>query len=226
MTDVAARLTNVRSRIERACAAAARRTDSVGLIAVSKRVAVERLREAVAAGQGDFGESYVQEALPKMAQLAGLGLTWHFIGPVQSNKTRDLAEHFDWVHGVDRLRLAERLSAQRPPMLGPLQVCVQVNISGEDSKSGCAPQDAPLLCAAVAQLPGLRLRGLMAIPALRADGLSQAPFRALRELFETIRRTIPQMDTLSAGMSDDLEAAIAEGATRVRIGSAIFGARG
>ena len=189
------------------------------LVAVSKGHGPDKLREAVEAGQRDFGESYVQEALPKLAAFANQGLIWHFIGPLQSNKTREVAEHFDWVHGVDRLKIAERLSAQRPAALPPLNICVQVNVSGEASKSGCAPAQAAALCAAVATLPRLRLRGLMCIPdPERAE--ARAPFRQLRELAAGLG-----LDTLSMGMSDDYAAALAEGATHIRIGTAIFGNR-
>jgi pyridoxal phosphate enzyme (YggS family) len=215
----------VRKRIAAACAAAGRPADAVTLLAVSKTVPAALLREALAADQREFGESYVQEALPKIAALAGAPggpARWHFIGPLQSNKTAAIAQHFDWVHGVDREKIARRLAEQRPAELEPLQVCVQVNISGEASKSGVAPADAPALCRAVAALPRLRLRGLMAIP---APGAGHAPYRALRELYDALRRDGLELDTLSAGMSDDLEAAIAEGSTLVRVGTAIFGKR-
>lgn len=214
----------VRRRIEAACAAAGRPPGDVSLLAVSKAFGAEAVREARAAGQRDFGESYVQEALPKIAALRGTGVRWHFIGPVQSNKTADVARHFDWVHGIDREKVARRLSAQRDPALPPLQVCVQVNISGEATKSGVAPADAAALCRAVAVLPRLKLRGLMAIPAPLKEGDSP-PYRRLRELYEALRREGLELDTLSAGMSDDLEAAIAEGATLVRVGTALFGPR-
>ena len=227
MTNLRESLTQVRKRIERACSAAGRASGSVGLLAVSKSVGADRVRAAAAIGQCAFGESYLQEALPKQAELADLALEWHFIGPVQSNKTRDLASHFDWVHGVDRLRIAQRLSDARGAVRDPLQVCVQVNISGEASKSGCDPHDAPALCAAVAALPGLRLRGLMAIPAPTGpdDDDAREPYRRLRELFERIRASGIALDTISAGMTDDLEAAIAEGSTLVRVGTALFGQR-
>lgn len=218
-------LAAVRGRIEAACAAAGRDPAGVTLVAVSKAVDVTRLRAALAAGQRDFGESYLQEALPKLAALGREGLIWHFIGPLQGNKTAGVAANFDWAHGVDRERVARRLSEQRPAQLAPLQVCVQVNISGEASKSGVAPADAPALCRTVANLPRLRLRGLMAIPAPARGGDARAPFRALRELFDALRREGLALDTLSAGMSDDFEAAIAEGATMVRVGTAVFGPR-
>jgi PLP dependent protein len=224
---VAEGLAAVRGRIAAACAAAGRAPGSVTLVAVGKAFDAGTLRRALDAGQRDFGESYVQEALPKIAALAGHGARWHFIGPLQSNKTADVARHFDWVHGVDREKIARRLSEQRPAGLPPLQACVQVNISGEASKSGVPPQAAAALCRAVAALPGLRLRGLMAIPApgAGAAAAARAPYRQLRELFDALRRDGLALDTLSAGMSDDLEAAIAEGSTMVRVGTAIFGAR-
>lgn len=227
MSRIAENLETLRERIRRACTAAGRPEHSVRLLAVSKTFDAQSVRTAAAAGQMEFGESYVQEALAKQAELGDLRLVWHFVGPVQSNKTRSIAASFDWVHGVDRLKIAQRLSEQRPAHLPPLDICVQVNISGEASKSGCTPEQTAGLCAAISGLPRLRLRGLMAIPAPGiAHGDARAPFRALRQLFESIRdRGIP-LDTISAGMSDDLEDAIAEGATLVRVGTAIFGLRG
>ena len=232
MATIASRLHQVHARIERACAAAGRSVQSVTLLAVGKTHPAPLLREAFDAGQHAFGENYVQEALAKIEQLADLRerIEWHLIGPLQSNKTRAVAGHFDWVHSVERVQIAERLSAQRPAHLAPLEVCLQVNISAEASKSGAAPADVPALALAVARLPGLRLRGLMAIPEAARDAAAQrAPHRALRELLEALRRdprlAAAPLDTLSIGMSDDLEAAIAEGATLVRIGTAIFGAR-
>lgn len=226
MSPLAQSLSGVRARIDHACAAARRDPATVTLLAVSKTVPAERVREAHAAGQRAFGENYVQEALDKQRELSDLPLEWHFVGPIQSNKTRDIAAHFHWVHGVDRLRIAERLSAARDAHLEPLQVCVQVNISGEASKSGCAPEQAAALCAAVARLPQLRLRGLMAIPAPVADpARAREPYARLRALFESIRAQGLALDTLSAGMTDDLDAAIAEGSTLVRVGTAIFGRR-
>jgi pyridoxal phosphate enzyme (YggS family) len=218
----------LRRRIEAACAAAARPVQSVTLLAVSKTVGPQAVREAFAAGQRRFGENYVQEGIDKIAALADLRaqLEWHLIGPLQANKTRSVAEQFDWVHSLDRLRLAERLAAQRPPGLPPLQVCLQVNISGEASKSGVAPHDAAALAHAVAALPRLQLRGLMAIPEPAGDFTAQrAPHRALHALFDQLRVQGLTLDTLSMGMSADLEAAIAEGATLVRVGTALFGAR-
>jgi pyridoxal phosphate enzyme (YggS family) len=228
MATIASRLQQLRLRIERACAAADRSADSVTLLAVSKTCPAQSVREAHAAGQTRFGENYVQEALAKIGQLADLrgAIEWHLIGPLQSNKTRAVAERFDWVHSVDRLKLAERLSAQRPPQLGELQICLQVNISAEASKSGLAPAEVPAVARAVSRLPGLRLRGLMAIPEPAADFEAQrAPHRALRELLLALQSEGLALDTLSMGMSLDLEAAIAEGATLVRVGTAIFGER-
>ncbi len=228
MATIASRLHQVRLRIARACAAAGRPANDVTLLAVSKTCPAQHVREARAAGQAAFGENYVQEALAKIEQLADLrsAIEWHLIGPLQSNKTRAVAEHFDWVHSVDRLKLAERLSAQRPPQLGPLNVCLQVNISGEASKSGLTAAELPEVARAVARLPGLRLRGLMAIPEPAVDLEAQrAPHRALSELLLVLRRDGLALDTLSMGMSADLEAAIAEGATLVRVGTAIFGER-
>jgi PLP dependent protein len=204
---------------------------SVTLLAVSKTFAADAVRQAFGAGQRAFGENYVQEALDKMAALTDLRsqLQWHFIGPLQSNKTRAVAEAFDWVHTVDRLKIAQRLAEQRPLQLPPLQLCLQVNISGEASKSGVLPADLPALAQAVAALPParVRLRGLMAIPQAVSDPIAQrAPHRALRELMWALNAQGLKLDTLSMGMSADLAAAIAEGATLVRVGSAIFGARG
>jgi len=226
MSAIATNLQAVRSRIVKASVAAGRPLGSVSLLAVSKTWPADCVIAAARAGQRAFGENYAQEAVAKIHATAGLGLEWHFIGPLQDNKTRLVAEHFDWVHSLDRLKTAERLSAQRPAGQPPLQVCVQVNVSGEASKSGCAPGEAGALCAAVVALPNLRLRGLMAIPAASDDMVRQRlPFRRLREIGESIRAAGVPLDTLSMGMSHDLEAAIAEGATIVRIGTAIFGAR-
>lgn len=228
MTSEPIKLQQVRDRIARACVEAGRPVQGVTLLAVSKTFGPEAVRAAAAEGQTAFGENYVQEALAKMAALADLRprLQWHLIGPLQSNKTRVVAEAFDWVQSVDRLKIAERLSQQRPAELPPLQVCLQVNISGEDSKSGVAPADVPALARAVAALPRLRLRGLMSIPEPAADPAAQrAPHRALRELLRVLQDQGLALDTLSMGMSADLEAAIAEGATIVRVGSAIFGSR-
>ena len=228
MASIAAKLQQVSTRMAAACVAAQRPVQSVTLLAVSKTFPIDAVREAHAAGQRAFGENHVQEALVKIAALADLrpAIEWHLIGPLQSNKTREVAAAFDWVHSVDRLKLAERLSAQRPPGLPPLQVCLQVNTSGEASKSGVAPADTLALARAVIALPNLWLRGLMAIPAPAMGFDAQRPaHRALRELLETLRAQGLALDTLSMGMSADLEAAVAEGATIVRIGTAIFGDR-
>ena len=223
MTDP---LSIVKRRIENACKESDRSPSALTLIAVSKAHPAERLAELADQGQRDFGESYVQEALPKLDALAKRGLVWHFIGPIQSNKTRPIAERFDWVHSVDRLKIAERLSAQRPAERPPLNVCLEVNISGEASKDGVAPVDLPALAHTVAGLPRLRLRGLMAIPAPSADPVQQrAAFRRLRELLGQLRADGLDLEVLSMGMSDDLEAAIAEGATHLRVGTALFGER-
>ncbi|MBI5107680.1 MAG: YggS family pyridoxal phosphate-dependent enzyme [Rhodocyclales bacterium] len=227
MTSIAANLQAVRERIGAACLAAGRSKDSVSLLAVSKTWPAASLREAAAAGQLAFGENYVQEAIDKIATLADPALEWHFIGPLQSNKTRAVAENFAWVHSVDRLKIAERLSAQRPSGMPPLKLCLQVNVSGEASKSGCTPVEAPGLAAAIARLPGVTLKGLMAIPEPTDDvTLQRRRFALLRETLGTINTELGGgLDTLSMGMSDDLEAAIMEGASIVRIGTAIFGQR-
>ena len=200
----------------------------VTLLAVSKTCGADAVRQAFAAGQRAFGENYVQEALDKIEALADLRsqLCWHLIGPLQSNKTRPVAATFDWVQSVDRLKIAQRLSEQRPPHLAPLQLCLQVNISGEASKSGLAPAEVPALAQAVAALPRLRLRGLMAIPEPAGDDAARrAPHRALRELLAALNAQGLALDTLSMGMSADLEAAVAEGATLLRVGTAVFGGR-
>jgi pyridoxal phosphate enzyme (YggS family) len=228
MGSVEAKLQQVRTRIATACETSQRPVQSVTLLAVTKTFGPQAVRAAHRAGQHAFGENYVQEALEKMASLVDLQgrLEWHLIGPLQSNKTRVVAAHFDWVHTVDRLKLAERLSAQRPDGMAPLQVCVQVNISGEASKSGVMPDSALALATAVAALPRLHLRGLMAIPEPEGDFESQrAPHRALAKLLFDLNASGLALDTLSMGMSADLEAAISEGATLVRVGSAIFGER-
>ena len=226
MTSIAANLQAVRDRVALAASACGRPADDVSLLAVSKTWPAASVREAAAAGQRAFGENYVQEAVDKIAELPDLRLEWHFIGPLQSNKTRLVAEHFDWAHSIDRLKLAERLSAQRDPARAPLELCLQVNVSGEASKGGVAPAAAPALAAAVAALPRVRLRGLMCIP--EPDGgeaLLRERFAMLRGLRDRINASGLALDTLSMGMSHDLELAIAEGATMVRVGTAIFGAR-
>jgi pyridoxal phosphate enzyme (YggS family) len=228
MATIEATLQQVRSRVAQACAKAGRDAQSITLVAVGKTQPVQALREAFAAGQRAFGENYVAEALAKKAALADLvpAPVWHLIGPLQSNKTRDAAASFDWVHTIDRLKIAQRLSEQRPPEAPPLNVCLQVNISGEVSKHGVAPAEAAALAHAVAALPRLELRGLMSIPEPAADLEAQRrPHRALRELLERLNAAGLALDTLSMGMSADLEAAVLEGATIVRIGSAIFGER-
>ncbi len=226
MNAIATRLAAVRRNIREAEDDAGRPPHSVTLLAVSKTFPTEAVRACAAAGQVRFGENYLQEALAKIAALADLHLEWHFIGPLQSNKTRPVAENFHWVHTIDRLKIAQRLNDQRPAHLPPLQVCIQVNTSGEASKSGVDFAELPALAAALRALPRLRLRGLMTIPAPSDDPVAQrAPFRALREALEGLNAEGYGLDTLSMGMSDDLEAAVAEGATLVRVGSAIFGAR-
>ncbi|AYF89077.1 YggS family pyridoxal phosphate-dependent enzyme [Pseudomonas sp. DY-1] len=223
MSTIADNIAKVRARIREAAQASGREFSSIGLLAVSKTKPAAAIRDAFASGIVDFGENYLQEALTKQIELADLPLTWHFIGPIQSNKTKSIAEHFHWVHSVDRLKIAERLSAQRPAGMPPLNICLQVNVSGEASKSGCTPEELPALAVAVSDLPNLRLRGLMAIPEPTDDLAEQhAAFARLRQLQAALN---PSLDTLSMGMSHDLEAAIAEGATWVRIGTALFGAR-
>jgi pyridoxal phosphate enzyme (YggS family) len=227
MGGVRAGLQRVRARLEAAAEAAGRDSRDVRLVAVSKTFPAARVREALEAGQHDFGENYLQEALEKIEALAGLPIVWHFIGPIQSNKTRPIAEHFHWVHSVDRLKIAERLSAQRPDHLPPLDICLQVNVSGEASKSGVSPEALPELAGAAARLPRVRLRGLMAIPEPTPDPeLQRRRFEELRALRDALNRAGLALDTLSMGMSDDLESAVAAGATIVRIGRAIFGERG
>ncbi len=229
MTTISDCLVSVHQRLNHACRAAGRSPETVALLAVSKTRPAVDVRCAFAAGQHAFGENYVQEALDKIEALADLRsrLEWHLIGPLQSNKTRVVAEAFDWVHSVDRLKIAQRLSEQRPTAADPLQVCLQVNISGEASKSGVAPAQLPELARAVAVLPGLRLRGLMSIPEPAEDAIARRePHRQLRELLERLNHDLDlRLDTLSMGMSDDLEEAVLEGATMVRIGTAIFGQR-
>ncbi|MFC6670308.1 YggS family pyridoxal phosphate-dependent enzyme [Marinobacterium aestuariivivens] len=226
MNSIADNICAVRQQIAESAARCGRAPDSVRLLAVSKTRSADELRQACEAGQRAFGENYLQEALDKIEALKDLALEWHFIGPIQSNKTRPIAEHFDWVHSVDRIKVARRLSEQRPAGLPPLNVCLQVNISAEASKSGCLPDQVAELAREVASLPGLRLRGLMAIP--EASGVpaeQRRPFAALRQLLEQLREELPQLDTLSMGMSGDMSAAIEEGATIVRIGTALFGPR-
>ena len=223
MSTIAGNIALVEARIRAAALAVQRDVTSIHLLAVSKTKPAAALREAYAAGIRDFGENYLQEARAKQVELADLPLSWHFIGPIQSNKTRDIAEHFDWVHSVDRLKIAQRLSEQRPAELAPLNICIQVNVSGEASKSGCTPADLPALATAISALPRLKLRGLMAIPEPTEDRVEQdRAFATVRHLQESLNLGL---DTLSMGMSHDLESAIAQGATWVRIGTALFGAR-
>ena len=223
MSTIADNIAEVEARIRAAALAVQRDVTGIHLLAVSKTKPGAALREAYAAGVRDFGENYLQEARAKQVELADLPLCWHFIGPIQSNKTRDIAEHFAWVHSVDRLKIAQRLSEQRPAELPPLNICIQVNVSGEASKSGCTPADLPALANAITALPRLKLRGLMAIPEPTEDRTEQdAAFATVRQLQESLNLGL---DTLSMGMSHDLEAAIAQGATWVRIGTALFGAR-
>ena len=236
MNSIVVNLMQVRQRMELAALAAKREPEEIELLAVSKTFPASAIEEALHAGQTAFGENYVQEGVEKITRLAKLRplLVWHFIGPIQSNKTRELAEHFDWVHSVDRLKIAERLSAQRGefPSLAELQLCVQVNVSDEESKSGVPLSEAKALCDEISKMPNVVLRGLMAIPAPNADPTKQRKaFAEVRDCFgqiQTSRYTDPRyqfFDTLSMGMSDDLEAAIAEGSTIVRVGTAIFGKR-
>ena len=226
MTVIATQLQAVHARIAAACHAAGRAADSVQLLAVSKTFGPEAVRAAYAAGQTAFGENYIQEAIDKMALLDDLPLQWHCIGPIQSNKTRLVAEHFHWAQTVDRLKIAQRLSEQRPDHLPPLQVCIQVNVDGGVTKSGVSPDELPALAQAVAALPRLQLRGLMCIPDPQPDEAAmKAVFLRARALCEELRARGLPMDTLSMGMSGDLEAAIAAGSTLVRVGTAIFGGR-
>lgn len=230
MTTIESNLLGLRERVRQACAAAGRDVAEVTLLAVSKTFGPPAVQAAMAAGQTAFGENYIQEAVEKIQALREshptAALTWHCIGPVQSNKTRLVATHFDWVQSVDRLKIAQRLGEQRPPGLAPLNVCLQVNVDGGATKSGVAPADLPALAEAVAQLPGLRLRGLMCIPE-PADGFEaqRAVFLQARALYDGLRARGLALDTLSMGMSDDLDAAIAAGSTLVRVGRAIFGSR-
>jgi pyridoxal phosphate enzyme (YggS family) len=226
MSTIESNLQVVRGRIAAAARAAGREPGDIDLLAVSKTFAPEAVRAAHAAGQREFGENYVQEGIEKIAALSTFPLIWHFIGPIQSNKTRPIAEHFDWVHSVAREKIALRLAQARPEHLGPLDICLQVNVSGEASKSGVAPEEVRSLAEAVRPLPRLRLRGLMAVPEASDDlELQRRRFRQLRLLLEQLNAAGFGLDTLSMGMSQDLEAAVMEGATIVRIGTAIFGER-
>ncbi|HSW16476.1 MAG TPA: YggS family pyridoxal phosphate-dependent enzyme [Ramlibacter sp.] len=226
MTTILTNLQDVRRRIEAACAAAQRQPAEITLLAVSKTFGCDAVREAASAGQRAFGENYIQEGLEKISELQDLGLEWHCIGPIQSNKTRLVAASFDWAHTVDRLKTAQRLSEQRPPERGPLNVCLQVNIDGGPTKAGVAPQDALALAREVAALPGLRLRGIMTLPEPAPDFAAQkAVHLRASALFRRLQDAGLPLDTLSMGMTADLEAAIAAGATLVRVGTAIFGGR-
>ena len=227
-TIIAANIEKVKHRITFACQQSGVDVQSVTLLAVSKTCPVAAIEAALACGQRAFGENYVQEALDKIVRLDSRrqDIEWHMIGPIQSNKTRQIAEHFDWVHSIDRFKIAQRLSDQRPSHLPPLQVCLQVNVSHEDSKSGIAIEELPELAKAVRQLPRLRLRGLMSIPAPAPDlDAQRLPHRQLKALLEQLNRDGMNLDTLSMGMTGDMEAAIMEGSTMVRVGTAIFGAR-
>jgi len=226
MSTIQTRLLAVRARIDAACQAANRDPQTVTLLAVSKTFGPDAVREAYAAGQTAFGENYIQEAVEKITALRDLPLQWHCIGPIQSNKTRLVAEHFDWVHTVDRLKIAQRLSEQRPAHLPPLQLCLQVNVDGGDNKSGVPPQEALALAKEVAALPNVRLRGVMSIPEPAPDFIAAlASLTAVRAVFDELNAEGLALDTLSIGMSADLEAAIHAGSTMVRVGSAIFGGR-
>lgn len=225
-TTIASRLQAVHDRIATVAQSLGREAGQITLLAASKTNPAERLREAWQAGQNIFGENYLQEALAKMQHLTDLPIEWHFIGPIQSNKTRRIAENFSWVHSVDRIKIADRLSKDRSESLPPLQICLQVNVSGEVSKSGVAPGDLGDLAAHVIRLPRLKLRGLMAVPELTtATALQRSQFHMLWELFDKLKRDGYAVDTLSMGMSEDMDIAIAEGATMVRVGTAIFGPR-
>ncbi|WP_025731790.1 YggS family pyridoxal phosphate-dependent enzyme [Carnimonas nigrificans] len=222
------RFSAVNTRLHNAVAHSQREPGSVKLLAVSKMQTPQQVAELYDLGQRAFGENYLQQALEKQQALPSLDIEWHFIGPIQSNKTRDIAHHFAWVHSVDREKVAKRLSDQRPSNLPPLQVCIQVNVSGEESKSGVTPETLPALAASVAELPGLQLRGLMALPAPTSDVSAQhLSFKKLRELMAQLNEQLStlKLDTLSMGMSGDMEAAIDEGTTMVRVGTALFGPR-
>ena len=227
MTTIGDNLQSQRARLWRACEQAGRPPDAVRLLAVSKTFGPDAVRDALAAGQLAFGENYVQEGVDKIAAVGAVpGIEWHCIGPLQSNKTRPVAEHFDWVQSVDRLKIAQRLSEQRPTHLAPLQVCIQVNVDGGANKSGVTPAELPALASAVAALPRLKLRGLMAIPEPAPDAASaRAVFAQVRVLFDALNTHGLGLDTLSMGMSDDLEPAVAAGSTMVRVGRGVFGAR-
>jgi PLP dependent protein len=226
MTTIDNKLQGVRDRIEAACREVGRPVTEVGLLAVSKTFPAAAVAEAFRAGQRMFGENYIQEGVEKIAALRDLPIEWHCIGPIQSNKTRLVAENFDWVHTVDRFKIAQRLSEQRPAGLAPLQVCIQVNVDGGENKSGVSPDEALVLAKQIVQLPGLKLRGLMSIPEPAPDFVAAlAVLTRVRALFDALNQEGLALDTLSMGMSADLEAAIHAGSTLVRVGSAIFGGR-
>lgn len=224
MTIITQSLNQIRAQIRQAALAYNRDPGSVLLLAVSKTKPAKDIVAAYQAGQRHFGESYCQEALKKQQELGAFDITWHFIGPIQSNKTKALAAHFDWIHSVDKLKIAQRLSEQRPSTLAPLNICLQVNISGEESKSGIALEELPQMCKLVAELPNLKLRGVMAIPSPQEDFEQQRlPYKVLYQAVAKLNN--PELDTFSFGMTGDIKAAIAEGSTIVRIGTALFGAR-
>ena len=226
MPSISENISIVRAQITKTAHEYHRDENSIRLLAVSKKQSIDKLKEAYAAGQREFGENYVQEAVEKINSFKMPDLVWHFIGPIQSNKTAIIAAHFDWVHSLDRIKIAERLSAQRSSAMGSLKVCIQVNLSGESTKSGVALTQVEQLCAQVHKLPHLELRGLMAIPA-PSDSFEEQSliFQPLSLLFKQLQNSYPQMDTLSIGMSADFSAAIAQGSTLIRIGTAIFGSR-
>ncbi|MGH8763649.1 MAG: YggS family pyridoxal phosphate-dependent enzyme [Nitrosospira sp.] len=225
-TTIASGLQKVRTRIKEIANKTGRQPETITLLAASKTNPPECLREAFSAGQAIFGENYLQEALIKIAALTDLPIEWHFIGPIQSNKTKRIAENFAWVHSIDRKKIADRLSKDRPESLPPLQVCLQVNVSGEDSKSGASPEEVADLAAHVVALPRLKLRGVMAIPELtKATALQRSQFRMLKEAYDQLKGAGYDLDTVSMGMSEDMDIAIEEGATMVRVGTAIFGPR-
>lgn len=228
MIDIEARIAAIKSRIQQASTKKDESAGEVVLVAVSKKQSIDSIKAACLVGQRHFGENYVQEAVVKIEQLQQKSLIWHFLGPIQSNKARLVAEHFDWVHSIDRLKIAQRLSNNRPASMPPLNVCLQVNIDADPAKSGLAPGQCMELAAVVAELPGLRLRGLMALPVQTSNSeQTRASFRAMRQLFETLRERLPvtSFDSLSMGMSSDMDIAIEEGASMVRVGTAIFGPR-
>ncbi len=226
MTNINQRLQEVNTKIRQAETKFGRESGSVSLLAVSKTHPAETIIDAWNAGQRSFGENYLQHAVPKIQELSDYDIEWHFIGPLQSNKTRPVAENFDWVHSVDREKIAQRLSDQKPADKAPINICIQVNVSDEDTKSGVDMGDVEALTQAIINLPGIKLRGLMAIPEITDDvELQRANFRKLREKFDELNSKGYKLDTLSMGMSDDMESAVAEGSTMVRIGTAIFGAR-